>query len=57
MTVETQGWPHAEEIKETVKKHFKICFFPELKEKTNNLAAPQRGPCLAANPVCMQKVT
>lgn len=57
MTVETKGWPHAEEIEETVKKHFKICFFPELKEKTNNLAAPRRGPCLAANPVCMQKVT
>ncbi|CAB3245691.1 unnamed protein product [Arctia plantaginis] len=57
MTVETKGWSHAEEIEEAVKKHFKICFFPELKEKTNNLPTPRRGPCLAANPVCMQKNT
>ncbi|CAB3245689.1 unnamed protein product [Arctia plantaginis] len=53
--VETKGWPHAKEMVEAVKKHFKECYFPEMSEKSESSPGTRRGPCLAPNPLCMQK--
>ncbi|CAH2231688.1 jg2346 [Pararge aegeria aegeria] len=53
--VETRGWEHTKELVEIVKKRYKECFFPEMIEKPDKTPGAKRGPCLAPNPVCMQK--
>ncbi|XP_028176508.1 L-threonine ammonia-lyase-like [Ostrinia nubilalis] len=52
---ETRGWDHTKELMEQVKKHFKEYFFQDMSERTDKNAGTRRGPCLAPNPVCMQK--
>ncbi|XP_028176507.1 uncharacterized protein LOC114364520 isoform X2 [Ostrinia furnacalis] len=52
---ETRGWDHTKEIMEQIKKHFKEYFFQDMSERTDKNAGTRRGPCLAPNPVCMQK--
>ncbi|XP_075982836.1 L-threonine ammonia-lyase-like [Anticarsia gemmatalis] len=53
--VETRGWDHTKEMVETIKKNYKECYFQEMSEKSDKTAGTRRGPCLAPNPVCMQK--
>ncbi|CAB3245694.1 unnamed protein product [Arctia plantaginis] len=53
--VETKGWDHAREMMQAIKKHFKECYFPPIYDKLQNPPASRRGPCLAPNPLCMQK--
>ncbi|XP_072929496.1 L-threonine ammonia-lyase-like isoform X2 [Epargyreus clarus] len=51
---ETRGWDHTKELIEQVKKNYKEYFFQEMNERKEAPGA-KRGPCLAPNPVCMQK--
>ncbi|XP_032521299.1 L-threonine ammonia-lyase-like [Danaus plexippus] len=53
--VETRGWDHTKELIEQIKKKYKECFFHEMSERSDKGAGAKRGPCLAPNPVCMQK--
>ncbi|XP_049704597.1 L-threonine ammonia-lyase [Helicoverpa armigera] len=53
--VETRGWDHTKELVESIKKHYKEYFFQEMTERSDKIASTKRGPCLAPNPVCMQK--
>ncbi|XP_022116547.1 L-threonine ammonia-lyase-like [Pieris rapae] len=52
---ETRGWDHTKELVEQVKKQFKNYFFPEMGDSQAKSPGARRGPCLAPNPVCMQK--
>ncbi|XP_050674988.1 L-threonine ammonia-lyase-like [Leptidea sinapis] len=52
---ETRGWDHTKELVETIKKYYKDCFFHESAEKSDKGPGARRGPCLAPNPICMQK--
>ncbi|KAL0819570.1 hypothetical protein ABMA28_007661 [Loxostege sticticalis] len=52
---ETRGWDHTKELMEQVKKHFKDYYFQDMSERPDKSAGTRRGPCLAPNPVCMQK--
>ncbi|KAG6455488.1 hypothetical protein O3G_MSEX009208 [Manduca sexta] len=52
---ETRGWDHTKELIEQIKKNYKEYFFLEVGERQDKTAATRRGPCLAPNPVCMQK--
>ncbi|CAG4957499.1 unnamed protein product [Colias eurytheme] len=52
---ETRGWDHTKELIEQVKKHYKDYYFPEMPDKQDKAPGARRGPCLAPNPVCMQK--
>ncbi|CAH0400542.1 unnamed protein product [Chilo suppressalis] len=52
---ETKGWDHTKELVEQIKKHFKEYYFQDMNERTDKTAGTRRGPCLAPNPVCMQK--
>lgn len=52
---ETRGWDHTKELMEQIKKHFKEYYFQDMSERTDKNAGTRRGPCLAPNPVCMQK--
>lgn len=52
---ETRGWDHTKELMEQIKKHFKEYFFQDMSDKPDKTAGTRRGPCLAPNPVCMQK--
>ncbi|XP_068618949.1 L-threonine ammonia-lyase-like [Battus philenor] len=54
LIVETRGWDHTKEMMEIVKKHYKECFFPEMGGGPERPTV-RRGPCLAPNPICMQK--
>lgn len=53
--VETRGWEHTKELIEMIKKKYKDCFFAEMSERSEKAPGAKRGPCLAPNPVCMQK--
>ncbi|KAJ8714085.1 hypothetical protein PYW08_007705 [Mythimna loreyi] len=53
--VETRGWEHTKDLVELIKKHYKEYFFQEMGEKTEKSPGTKRGPCLAPNPMCMQK--
>ncbi|KOB70556.1 Threonine dehydratase/deaminase, partial [Operophtera brumata] len=53
---ETRGWEHTKELIEQVKKHYTEYFFQDMSERQDKTAGTRRGPCLAPNPVCMQKV-
>ncbi|KAM3960493.1 L-threonine ammonia-lyase-like [Aphomia sociella] len=53
--VETRGWEHAKELIELVKKNYKEYFFQDMNDHAEKSVASRRGPCLAPNPVCMQK--
>ncbi|KAL0869050.1 hypothetical protein ABMA27_007367 [Loxostege sticticalis] len=55
VTCETRGWEHTKELIELVKKHFKDYYFQDMSERPDKSAITRRGPCLAPNPVCMQK--
>ncbi|CAK1583730.1 unnamed protein product [Parnassius mnemosyne] len=51
---ETRGWDHTRELMDVIKKNYKEYFFQDFgvhPEKTT----VRRGPCLAPNPICMQK--
>lgn len=52
---ETRGWDHTKELIEQIKKHYKEYFFQDMSERKEKTAGTRRGPCLAPNPVCMQK--
>ncbi|CAK1550492.1 unnamed protein product [Leptosia nina] len=52
---ETRGWDHTKELVEHVKKHYKEYYFPEMGDSQTKSPSARRGPCLAPNPVCMQK--
>lgn len=53
--VETRGWDHTKELVEIIKRKYKECVFPEMNDKQEKGPGAKRGPCLAPNPVCMQK--
>ncbi|CAH1637804.1 unnamed protein product [Spodoptera littoralis] len=53
--VETRGYDHSRQLVELIKKHYKEYYFQEMNEKSEKTAGVKRGPCLAPNPVCMQK--
>ncbi|XP_045453268.1 L-threonine ammonia-lyase-like [Melitaea cinxia] len=53
--VETRGWDHTKELIEIIKRKYKECVFPEMNDKQEKGPGAKRGPCLAPNPVCMQK--
>ncbi|CAH0594300.1 unnamed protein product [Chrysodeixis includens] len=53
--VETRGWDHTKELVEAIKKHYKDYVFQDMNERTDKTSGARRGPCLAPNPVCMQK--
>ncbi|KAJ0173576.1 hypothetical protein K1T71_010725 [Dendrolimus kikuchii] len=55
VVAETRGWDHTKELVEQVKKHYKEYFFQDMSERIDKTAGTRRGPCLAPNPVCMQK--
>lgn len=42
------------ELTEVIKRNYKEYYFHDLSAKTKS-APTRRGPCLAPNPVCMQK--
>ncbi|XP_012544440.1 L-threonine ammonia-lyase [Bombyx mori] len=53
---ETRGWEHTKELIEQIKKHYKDYFFQEICDRPDRPSVgTRRGPCLAPNPVCMQK--
>ncbi|KAH9639290.1 hypothetical protein HF086_014154 [Spodoptera exigua] len=53
--VETRGWDHTKELVDLIKKNFKEYLFAESTENPERTVSVKRGPCLAPNPVCMQK--
>ncbi|XP_060805269.1 L-threonine ammonia-lyase [Amyelois transitella] len=53
--VETRGWDHTKELIELIKKHYKEYFFQDMRDNADKNMSARRGPCLAPNPVCMQK--
>ncbi|XP_026742986.1 uncharacterized protein LOC113506710 [Trichoplusia ni] len=53
--VETKGWDHTKTLVEQIKKHYKDYFFQDINEHVDSNSGAKRGPCLAPNPVCMQK--
>lgn len=55
VVAETRGWDHTKEMIEQIKKHYKDYYFPDMSDRTEKLSNSRRGPCLAPNPVCMQK--
>ncbi|XP_049877860.1 L-threonine ammonia-lyase-like [Pectinophora gossypiella] len=52
---ETRGWDHLKELVEQIKKHYKEYFFQDMGDRSDKAPTTRRGPCLAPNPVCMQK--
>lgn len=54
---ETRGWSHIKELQEVIKKHYKDYLFQDQEDNTRpgRTDGSRRGPCLAPNPVCMQK--
>ncbi|KAJ2953370.1 hypothetical protein O0L34_g960 [Tuta absoluta] len=52
---ETRGWDHTKELVEQIKKHYNEYYFPDMGDRADKSPATRRGPCLAPNPVCMQK--
>ncbi|XP_059050841.1 L-threonine ammonia-lyase-like [Achroia grisella] len=53
--VETRGWEHTKELIDQIKKHYKEYYFQDMNEHPEKTVGNRRGPCLAPNPVCMQK--
>ncbi|KAJ8723858.1 hypothetical protein PYW07_007838 [Mythimna separata] len=52
---ETRGWDHTKDLVELIKKNYKEYYFQEMGEKAEKAPGTKRGPCLAPNPMCMQK--
>ncbi|KAL4717907.1 hypothetical protein ACJJTC_001325 [Scirpophaga incertulas] len=52
---ETRGLDHTKELMEQIKKNFKEYHFKDINERPDKSVGLRRGPCLAPNPVCMQK--
>lgn len=52
---ETRGWDHTKDLIESVKKNYKEYFFQDMGDQKDKGPTARRGPCLAPNPVCMQK--
>ncbi|XP_021186424.2 L-threonine ammonia-lyase [Helicoverpa armigera] len=52
---ETRGWDHTKELVDVIKKHYKDYLFQDINEHPEKSSTAKRGPCLAPNPVCMQK--
>ncbi|KAF9415478.1 hypothetical protein HW555_006900 [Spodoptera exigua] len=53
--VETRGYDHSRQLMDLIKKHYKEYYFQEMNDKAEKTAGVKRGPCLAPNPICMQK--
>ncbi|KAI8424959.1 hypothetical protein MSG28_006865 [Choristoneura fumiferana] len=52
---ETRGWDHTKDLIESVKKNYKEYYFQDMGDQKDKGPTARRGPCLAPNPVCMQK--
>ncbi|KAJ0173575.1 hypothetical protein K1T71_010724 [Dendrolimus kikuchii] len=55
VVAETRGWDHTKELIQVIKSHYKECSFLEVNAQTDKRPGARRGPCLAPNPICMQK--
>ncbi|CAG9132861.1 unnamed protein product [Plutella xylostella] len=54
VVAEVTGMDQLKELTEVIKRNYKEYYFHEINAKTKS-APTRRGPCLAPNPVCMQK--